>query len=236
MFPRLLTQSDLDSRKSADRRREVEEGAKLARRVDGLRELAAETEKNVEQHRSASLAQAQRDIDAVLSKKELLEGEVRELEEERKRLQAPLDAAWEKVRQESKQNANERLVLEQRDAAIRQTSIEQENVAKQLREEGERVVQERKRSMSLLKKAASDQEKAQTILLEAHELKEETANWSVHKTNELTKREKAALIRDQELILQAEQVEEGRLQNENDRKKLKDAYETLARTKKRLGI
>lgn len=236
MFPRLLTQSDLDSRKSADRRREVEEGAKLARRVDGLRELAAETEKNVEQHRSASLAQAQRDIDAVLSKKELLEGEVRELEEERKRLQTPLDVAWEKIRQESKQNADERLVLEQRDETIRQTSIEQENVAKQLREEGERVVQERKRSMSLLKKAASDQEKAQTILLEAHELKEETTNWSVHKTNELTKREKAALIREQELILQAEQVEEGRLQNENDRKKLKDAYETLARTKKRLGI
>ncbi len=52
---KLLSKREIDVAKARDRQREIAEGTKLAQRVDGLRELAADEEKSLNDFRIKTL-------------------------------------------------------------------------------------------------------------------------------------------------------------------------------------
>lgn len=97
---KLLARSDIQRLKADEYRREREEGMKLARRVDSLRELSSVEEKSLEDFRKKTLEQIHKEITEASSKKEALIGEVRDLEKRRKKALAPLDKELEVLKEE----------------------------------------------------------------------------------------------------------------------------------------
>jgi hypothetical protein len=80
---RLLPKSELDKMKNSDKAREVAEGLKISRRVDGLRELAAAEESKLEKYRKETLEAIRKDIKELDGQKESLLSEVRTLRAEK---------------------------------------------------------------------------------------------------------------------------------------------------------
>ncbi len=97
---KLLSKQEISKIKSSERKQEIEEGAKLAKKIDSLRETAAKEETNLGKFRIENLRILKADIDGLCAKKTLLEEEVKGLEEARILAQAPLNLikAWSKVK------------------------------------------------------------------------------------------------------------------------------------------
>lgn len=91
---RLLSKREIDARKAAERRTEIEEGSKLAGRVDHLRETAAIEETKLEAYRVQALTEIQAQIDPKLEEVRKLDSELRGMRAERERLSKPL-TEWE---------------------------------------------------------------------------------------------------------------------------------------------
>lgn len=82
---KLLQKSDIARAKSIERTKEIEEGLKLSRRVDGLRELSAKEEAALEKFRIESLSALMQEIKETTEKKDFLFSEIQSLREEKMR-------------------------------------------------------------------------------------------------------------------------------------------------------
>lgn len=76
---RLLTKREVDVAKAKDRQREIDEGKKLADRVDALRRMAVEEEQKLELYRTQALSTIQEDINAKIIERDILLKEIKRL-------------------------------------------------------------------------------------------------------------------------------------------------------------
>lgn len=105
---KLLNKKEIDIAKESERKRDIDEGLKLARRVDNLREIAAKEEQSLALFRQKTLKAINEDIRNLSSEKELLSNEVRLLRKEIAEGLAPL-----RVRREEIENQLSNLLSEQ---------------------------------------------------------------------------------------------------------------------------
>ena len=97
MSMRLLQKSAVIQAKAVDRQREVDEGAKLAKRVDSLRQLSATEEKNLLDFRDKTMAAVREEIAPIHYEKQVLLQDIEGLKVQKKLLLQPLDEKWEEV-------------------------------------------------------------------------------------------------------------------------------------------
>lgn len=107
MSMRLLKKSEVDQAKTAQQKRDIEEGVKIARRIDNLREVAAQEEASLAKFRRETIAKINTEISTLQDTKEKLSGEILQLEDQRKKLMIPLDDEWDKVHK-AKQDLSQR--------------------------------------------------------------------------------------------------------------------------------
>lgn len=100
MVMRLLKKKEIDKLKAADRKREIDEGIKLATRVDGLRQLAASEETQLETFRVETLKSIHEETAEAIIKRDTLTKEVAELEDRKKVALEPLTEAWNALNEE----------------------------------------------------------------------------------------------------------------------------------------
>lgn len=105
MAMKLLPKSEIFRQKAAERRREVEEGAKLARRVDNLREVAAQEDASLQAWRKKTLKTIQDDILQATQDRDAIKAEVEHLKSVREEAKKPLDAELERVAEAQKELA-----------------------------------------------------------------------------------------------------------------------------------
>lgn len=111
---KLLPKSEVDSLKAVERRRDIDEGLKLAKKVDNLREVVAREYVALKAYRETTLAVIQDEINEKNKTLIPLRAEVADLEARRALALVPLDAEWQKV--------NEKAVeLDTREARVLQT-------------------------------------------------------------------------------------------------------------------
>lgn len=97
MVMRLLQKSAVNKAKAVDRQREIDEGAKLAKRVDSLRELSSVEEKNLLAFRDQTMKNVRAEIEPLYQQKQVLVQDIKGLEVQKKFLLEPLDQKWEEV-------------------------------------------------------------------------------------------------------------------------------------------
>jgi hypothetical protein len=121
---RLLPKSEIHKLKAEAQKQSIDEGVKLAKRVDRLREVASEEEASLARFRTETLASINKDIVELDEQKSTLTGEIKHLFEVRNELLVPLDAEWDKVSEEK-----ERLVKQQEALEGAKTALERERNA-----------------------------------------------------------------------------------------------------------
>jgi FtsZ-binding cell division protein ZapB len=80
MGVKLLQKSELQNLKAKEQTRQIEEGVKVATRIDGLRELYSKTEQELEKYRTATLMGIQKEISELKEKEDELSAKVKVLQ------------------------------------------------------------------------------------------------------------------------------------------------------------
>ncbi len=228
---RLLAKSEVAKGKALDKQREVQEGLKVAKRVDALRETAAEEEASLEKFRQKTLSTLHEQIAPLAKEKDELESKVKTLREERIRLEAPVDLRkeWELVEEGKKTNAEWRDDLLGREITL----TERENNVRDDKKEVEKREKEVESNEEWVRRTTLEAQTANEVAHDAQNLAEETlkrAKAQAHEQQQLftTKAEELS-IKEQGLLAREEQVATDRVDITNQKKFLADQRATLER-------
>lgn len=230
---RLLDKKEIATKHAAQKKIEIEEGIKIARKVDALRETASKEEARLSKFRTETTKQVQSEIDALIIDRALLKDEVETLCSEKKNLSIPLDAQWEKVKDREALliRAKDELTALFADVAVSVAQIKK--AEKLLRIEESRIAYEREAVLKNFEESQDALAKARETLREAGVMKTSIQDFSRNKEQELASREAgvAALERNAQMRMRAQDARELEL---NARETLiADRYQTLLRDEKR---
>lgn len=98
MAIKLLAKSAISKLQAADKQREVDEGLKLARRVDTLREVVSQEDASLQKFRSETLSAIQAEITDHTTKRDALKNEVVGLETRRAAALEPLASQIQEIK------------------------------------------------------------------------------------------------------------------------------------------
>jgi chromosome segregation ATPase len=166
MNVRLLKKSEINTANAAAKKREIDEGVKLAKRIDGLRETLADETKSLEQFRVSTIANIKAETEPLEEYLGSLKKEVDELERAKTQALLPLDAEWEKLEAE-------KVTIEKQKHEVGEVQ-KATNKAKDEAGEELRVAEEAKKQAIFCEEEATNKLKDATIeLRNAKELKEQ---------------------------------------------------------------
>lgn len=210
---RLLPKSEILEAKNLDRKIEIDEGAKLAGKIDLLRKTVAEEEQNLSKFRLESLKTLREEMGALKEQRDDLEKDIEGLKETRKLLQVPLDAEWEEVSNKSDILAEfeNSLNAKSLELSIKESEIEQKQ--KDIREEVQRQEEKGRQIQENLQKSAANQSESENILFIAKADALQKMVRVDQKSQELVSREAFIASRERELEIEREHIE-------NDRKEI----------------
>lgn len=121
MAMRLLPKSELDKKKADEQRLDVEEGLKLARRIDNLREVIVEEEANRAKYRHEQLERISHEIQEATQRRDTTRKEADDAEDRRKKALEPLDEKRKELeRKEEELSAKESELTSQKQRVIEQ--------------------------------------------------------------------------------------------------------------------
>ena len=169
---RLLSRQEVDAAKAQERKREIDEGLKLARRVDSLREVQAQEEASLEKFRVETLRRIHIETTEANSALAVLKTEVAKLQKARAEALEPINKELEAVNQAKAtlKELSDRLEAKEKEVA----SLEEYVKGKQKQTEAElaRIRIERSMAHDFLYTASEKSKAAET---NAKELQERTA-------------------------------------------------------------
>lgn len=142
MAVKLIPKSQLQEQKAKQQTREIEEGIKIAKRIDGLRETYSNVEQGLEKYRIATLQSIQEEINSFNTKKEILSEDVNLIQRKYDRMMQEISTkrigiaqfekslkGWEKKleEREKKVSLEEFDIMEAKNKAELSLSVQQDN-------------------------------------------------------------------------------------------------------------
>ncbi len=226
---RLLPREEIDKRKAQERTREMNEGQKLAGRVDSLREMAVSEEIALDTYRTETLKKIQEEIQSKRGEYDLIHAEVTALKAERARLSEPLDSDWDKLHKAEDKCAKWEIALDDREWKMSDEVRKLSNLSKEL----EKVAKDTEISFLKVKNdladAAISKKTARKAIDEAHNTAKSMLDEAKTKVADISKREKAVAMREYEVELVKKSNLLVRKANIADQIRLADREATLER-------
>lgn len=232
---KLLDKYQINTLKATERKKEIDEGLKLAKKVDALRELTAKEQANIEKFREQTLKEVKNEITDLISQRGVLDTDVKRLQEERQRLLVPLTNEWLEVSNLKEQLNDKKEEIHEKEIEFIQKTDDLVNRIKALYIEEQRIEDTRNEIDKQLAEVTEFRNKKKTVLLDIQEHQKEVYTDCETKIKELTDRELDVASRERD-----EKNKEDLLNNkEKELNKqsiaIRDKYETLNRTIKRLN-
>ncbi len=232
---KLLAKSEVTKAKSLDRQREVDEGMKLAKRVDTLREVALQEERSLTRYRTETVGKIQKEVTELGDKRDALLEEVRFLAARREELSAPLNEEWDVIYLQKELLSKRETGLDGREAGIRLREADLADRQDAVTKHEQTVVYAHDDARERLQKAGilkDDSERlnrdAQSILTRATTQSKSLMATAEERLAWVEAREKAAFAKEEELRNQE-------IELAKDFSRLMDREATLARNLKRNG-
>lgn len=232
---RLLTKNEITKIRTDERKLEIDEGMKLANKVDTLRRTVLEEEAKITKFRDENIKQLREEItDGVEEKGELL-AEIEALKAQKAILLEPLDAKWEKVEEQ------ERLLIELQESLNEQSlniGYLQSETEKQLTEanlDRERAAEQRSLAEKELLAAQIDHENSEAVFGLAEAEKDQLVKEYENKFSALVARENELAAKERD-IAATEELLATRQRNLNALEaQINDRYQTLLRTEEEIN-
>lgn len=233
MVIKLLKKSEIDSLKAKDRQREINEGLKLAKTVDNLREVKAQEEESLTKFRNKMVSEINEEIQNKTNELNSLLKRIKDAEEEKAKAMIPLTEEWDKISEINKGLEKEKLDLEQRDLIL---------------SEKERTLSEREKDFEVkytklhkdIKKISVTKEETAKNFIESEKALEESRKIKLEISQLKEDVEQKLLVRENDLIAKEVDVSNKKSNLElkekdlkNREKLLKDREQTLIRNIKR---
>jgi len=231
---KLLPKQEISRLQAEEKRVAIQEGVKLARRVDNLREIAAQEEASLASFRTATLTEIKKQTDDAKSKRDSLLKEVADLRKEIQDGTQVLD-----IRENVLVSREEDLVKQQKDIETRSFSLKTLTEKVILKEKQlEALEQKLKNTWNVLVAFGKDvevvYEQATTALNDVQSRAEATLSVINEVNEDLKVRDIAVASRERDVIIKEERVENTRKQLEEREKQLLDRELTLEREFNRL--
>lgn len=164
---KLLSKKEINTATAKSQKQTYDEGIKLARRVDGLREVAAAEEASLEKFRRETLARIHEEITQETSKRDSLRQEVFRLQKEREEAIKPLDSLGERLAEEDHRIRGEREVLNEAKDAFAERERKLDSRDNALRDEEARISEQKRVYSELLAYVRDDRNSTRTALEDA---------------------------------------------------------------------
>lgn len=234
MGMRLLSKKDINQANSVARTQEINEGKKLAKRIDGLRETLLNEEASLEKFRCETVAAIQAEITPLEEQKGLLEKDVRELTQKRIELRKPLTAEWETV-----EKAKDDIKKQQEDLEKQRAIVDvDKKEAKKERKEAERAKRNaltcEETAQEKLKGAIIKEREANELQDQAQKTKEAAVALERETLANIAEEKRKLALREEALVVNEKAVAEQQEANLKERKLLIDERATLERAFNRL--
>lgn len=231
---KLLSRQEISIAKQRDTSREVQEGLKLTRRVDSLRELRLSEEKKLEDWRRETLESIQGEISILSEKKDTLERQITSLEQ--------------KIAELSPQMATERhslielkkeLAKWQKELEVKASNLlsEELNIAEVIEQSKKTELESAHHEVKALKLEESAEKKhfnAQKTLEQAQKIHQEALKERKDIELALSLRENNVTLRERRVQTMELAIMKAQKENENEQKRLVDVSTMLQRDLLRL--
>lgn len=203
---RLLKKSEVSIAKAAEKKREIDEGLKLARRIDGLRETWAEEDAAFQKFRSETIAKIHDDITKEQEKLGPLKKEVKELEESKAEALKPLTEEKAALKRERAELDRQREEADERESLLRDKERKAELALKRATATVTRAELRENDADSRLQHAAQQDEqatlanaRAQKVKADADERYRKVNQELLHRDMMASERERSVTLREESL-------------------------------------
>lgn len=227
---KLLDKKVIVQQKAQERKLEIDEGVKLATKIDTLRKTYSEEEKKLSDFRRESLKGIKSELDEIVSQIKTKKQDLLVLEKQSTELRKPLDIEWQTLHKE-------KLELEKK----------QELLTRQISEflENERLQNKRKEELDLDESRLEDLKKTTNQTFEDARSEKLQADWILHMaTVESTKligqanarledsvsREMKVASEERDIINQKKILDQREEALDKKERAINDKYQTLLRT------
>lgn len=210
----LLEKRQIDGLKARERYQEIQEGKKLAEKVDALRELSAKEQTNLAKFSEESMSRLKAEIDKLITVREDIKSEIKVLERQKSLAKEPLDEEWAKFHAKRAELDSLELEIHAKQGSLIKKEEKYRKDVHSLGVEESRIEDERRRSVDSLAKAFQFLQEADSTLQDAR--------------NAAATIQVAAELRDNETILREKEAQERErivAQREEDSRKQEKAIE-----------
>ncbi len=229
MAMRLLQRSAVKIAKNLDTQREIEEGKKLAKRVDSLRELSSVEEKNLLAFRDQTMNTVRAELEPLHQEKRVLLQDIQRLETQRKLLLAPLDAKWEEVTKAQKIVDDWEAELTARESAAAHLEDDNKLRSATLKKRNAVIAEKEALVQEIVETATKMVADAKEVLADARNEAQTTKMRSELATLSLVERETAVALRERDAVIVKENNTKVRKENIQKSIQLADREATLER-------
>ncbi len=226
---RLLKKEEIVQRQNADRSKEIAEGLKISRRVDGLRELQAKEEQTLDKFRVETLSAIQKELSELNGEKETLLSEVKVLREEKAKGLKDVEKQLLSVVSFRNTQDQRELLLDNRVKEIEKREYEIKTNLRNSSDELERVRTHKEEAENLHRASAEDRQEANRILLEAMNTEEKVLADKAKVEQYLSLREQGVAEKEQNLNIKERELKEKEELLYTQKLQLEDREATLER-------
>lgn len=231
---KLLDKQEVNRLKGVERKLEVDEGVKLAKKVDALRELAAKEQTNLTKFRESSLAVVKAEIDDAIKQRDALRENIEVLTRQQAELRIPLDSEWKRVKLLSRELDKRAIELDEFNAVLTENEEFYFKRVEMLEDDKQRIENLEYEAEGQVEIARQTVNAAKTTLANAKQTETQASEKFESVTKTLTAREIAVAIREREVGIKEQKVTKDALALTNRERAINDKYETLLRNQKRL--
>jgi hypothetical protein len=231
---RLLAKRDIDLKRAAERKSEIDEGIKLSRRVDSLREIQANEEASLHKFRTDTIAQINTEIVAQTKLRDSLCDEVKHLERRRQEALKPLAAEIAILEHLHEQVANEKQDLDGYKDSLASYEEMLTQMGLRAATEDMRIRAMKDDAQTLLTQSNDAYDEAREALQEAQKVHDSVETLKNNTVQELRAREADIQSKERDLQIQKEWIDKDRQAIEIEKRQLADQRATLERAFKRL--
>ena len=222
MVMKLLSKSQLAQAQAAATKQTIDEGMKLAKRVDNLRDVVATEERGYEEFQRKTLQIIHRETIEAATKRDELLSEVKKLEKRKERALEPLTREKEEIKEALTLLADER-------KWIAEQLKEAEEIAKAAKAEKRKVAgalaRAKTRELAAAEKfeaALACEDAAEGVFTTTKELEQKAQGLVRRLETEITQREVNCAIREEGIIMKEEQLQARETETSKQRKLLFD--------------
>jgi hypothetical protein len=215
--------------KNTERAREVQEGMKLAKSIDVLRETYAKEQTNLRIFRENSLKIIREEIDKLLSERNRLIPDIKKLEDQRILAQAPIDLVteWKKVKKDQQEIQNVTKDLANRETIVIGRELEVKVSKEGFFEQEEKIKEDRNLVNQYLSEASKKFYEAEKIRHEAQEERDISDTEIRKEDTRLREKEVNLLTRERDVELRKEQNEKDRIALEREKLHIASQQQSL---------